>query len=180
MGADRSMWPDVVASRGCDECSWKVHDLEDDDLVRLLGGEGPAWAGVLQHASVGALHWRPAPEVWTGLEYAAHLRGVLEVFGARVVRMLEQDDPELVVWDDEAAVTAEAYDEQDAADVLAGIQAAAAAYAEVLRGVGGAAWSRTGRREDTVFTVSSISWYGLHESVHHRHDVERSLRNAPG
>ena len=78
------MWPGVVASRGCEECSWKVHDLEDGDLVRLIGGEGPAWTGVLQGASAAALRWRPAPDVWTGLEYAAHVRGVLEVFGARV------------------------------------------------------------------------------------------------
>ncbi|OWY61863.1 hypothetical protein B7486_61520 [cyanobacterium TDX16] len=179
MGADRSMWPGVVAGGRCGECGWKVHDLEDGDLVRLMGGEGPAWAGVLRGASVEVLRWRPAPEVWTGLEYAAHVRGVLEVFGARVALMLREDDPELVVWDDEAAVIEEAYDEQDPAEVLAGIQAAAAAYAEVLRGVVGSAWSRTGRREDTVFTVSSISWYGLHESVHHRHDVERALQNAP-
>jgi hypothetical protein len=173
------MWPGVVASRGCDECGWKVHDLEDDDLVRLIGGEGPAWAGVLDGAPRAALRWRPAPDVWTGLEYAAHVRGVLEVFAARVALMLSEDDPELVVWDDEAAVVAEAYDEQDPAAVLTGIEAAAAAYADVLRGVGGAAWSRTGRREDTEFSVSSISWYGLHESVHHRHDVERALQNAP-
>ena len=52
-------------------------DLEGvADLVRLIGGEGPAWTGVLQGASAAALRWRPAPDVWTGLEYAAHVRRV--------------------------------------------------------------------------------------------------------
>lgn len=173
------MWPAVVASRGCDECQWAVHDLEDADLVMLLGAEAPAWSALLVHAEPEALHWRRDPAVWTALEYACHVRGVLEVFAERVERMLAEDDPDLVVWDDEAAVLDEDYDGQDPLAVQAGLEAAAARYSQVLRNVNGEAWTRTGRREDTVFTVSSISWYGLHESVHHRHDVERLLQDAP-
>ena len=172
------MWPTVAASRQCAECGWDVAGRPDADLAGLLDAEGDAWAAVLEDAPLAGLRWRPDPETWTGLEYAAHVRGVLTVFAERVVRMLGEEDPVLVVWDDEAAVLAEAYDEQDPAEVLDGLQVAAGAYGEQLVELPGEMWSRTGRREDTVFTVSSISWYGLHESTHHRFDVERSLQQA--
>jgi hypothetical protein len=173
------MWPSVAASQECAECGWAASGLGDEGLVRLIGAEGPAWSVVLADAPLDGLRWRPDPEVWSGLEYAAHSRGVLEVFGGRVQRMLAEEHPEMPEWDDEGAITAEVYNEQDPADVRAGIEAAAAAYAEVLRGVNGEAWQRTGTRPGMVWSVSSISWYGLHESVHHRFDVERSLQHAP-
>jgi hypothetical protein len=173
------MWPAVAAARHCDECGWAVADLRDDELVRLVGAEGPAWTVLLDGAPLDALRWRSDPEVWTGLEYAAHVRGVLEVFGGRVQRMLAEDHPAMEEWDDEGAITAEAYNEQDPADVLAGLVAAAASYADTLRGVNGEAWQRTGTRPGATWTVSTITWYGLHESVHHRYDVKRSLQAAP-
>jgi hypothetical protein len=148
-----------------------------------MAEEGPGWGQLLGEAPVAALRWRAAPETWSALEYACHSRGVLEVFAARVERMLVEDDPDLVVWDDEAAVLDEAYNEQDPVVMADALQVATDGYRALLGRVdrvagASGAWARTGRREDDVFTVSSLSRYALHESMHHRFDASRSIGQA--
>lgn len=173
------MWPSVVASGSCQECGWDLSEVADQELGAWMAAQGPAWREAVHGRSRAQLRRRSDPDVWTPLEYTAHVRGVLGTFADRVERMLAEDDPPLVVWDDEAAVVDEAYDEQDPDEVLAGLVAEAERYAVVLGGVQGPAWDRTGRREQVVFTVSSITRYALHESTHHRVDVQRAL-GSPG
>ena len=42
---------------------------------------------------------RPAPQVWSPLEYACHVRDLLGVFAARVELMLTEDLPTFENWD---------------------------------------------------------------------------------
>ena len=49
---------------------------------------------------------RPAPDVWSPLEYACHVRDVHRVFAERVRLMLAEDDPLFDDWDQDAAAVA--------------------------------------------------------------------------
>ena len=49
---------------------------------------------------------RPAPQTWSPLEYACHVRDVLSLFTERVQLMLDQDAPTFANWDqDETAIS---------------------------------------------------------------------------
>lgn len=112
---------------------------------------------------------RPAPEVWSVVEYACHVRDVSRLFDQRVDLMLTQDDPLFPDWDQDAMALAERYWTQDPALVGAELAAAAETVARRFEGVGGDQWVRPGRRSNgSVFTVNSIGRYLLH----HLHDAK--------
>ena len=115
---------------------------------------------------------RPSPDVWSAVEYAAHVRDVLRLFRYRVTLMLQSDDPTFPSWDGDALAVADRYGEQAPARVATELQQAAAEYADVLDAVPDAAWARTGRRGDgAAFTVASLALYSVHDPLHHLWDV---------
>ena len=62
---------------------------------------------------------RPAPEVWSPLEYAAHTRDVVGLFHERISLLLEKDDPRFGSWDGEQVAVDSDYGAQDPAVVAA-------------------------------------------------------------
>ena len=59
-----------------------------------------AWIAELARPDV---RERPAPGVWSPIEYACHVRDVHAVFARRVARMIAEDDPQFENWDQDAA-----------------------------------------------------------------------------
>jgi hypothetical protein len=91
--------------------------------------------------------------------------------------MLAEEDPEFVLWDQDAAAEEERYDEQDPAVVVAELTAAADSLAIRLEGISSHEWPRQCRRSDGArFTVATISCYALHEANHQRSDVSTAHR----
>ena len=116
---------------------------------------------------------RPSPAVWSPAEYAAHARDVCRVFRGRLELMLAEDDPEFANWDQDATALAERYWEQPADGVARELAAEIAATAAAFDRVSGGQWRRTGRRSNgSVFTVSSLAAYFLHDVEHHLHDTD--------
>jgi len=140
-------------------------------LTRYLPGEdGPA-----------LLRTRPEPGVWSPLEYACHVRDVLRLFEERTRAMVAEPGVAFGWWDHEAAVTDDAYNDEEPADVATAIADGTSRYAETLRGLSPSDWEATGeRRGGEVFTVDSLARYGLHEAKHHQLDIGRGLRAARG
>ena len=158
-----------VLHRRCGECGLVTADVRADRLPELLMENARAWGPVLTVA--GAAH-RPAPTIWSPLEYACHVRDVHRLFEARVVAMLDTDDPVLADWDQDTAARDAGYDLQDPAVVAVELLAAAERCAGRYAAVTDEQWRRTGRRSDgSRFTVESLGRYHLHDAVHHLHDV---------
>lgn len=67
-------------------------------LEKILGG-----------ATADSLHWKPAPDRWSIGEVLAHLVEVEQVFRTRAKRMLEEKDPHLESYDQNAAYAAGKY-----------------------------------------------------------------------
>ncbi|MCR1783145.1 DinB family protein [Nocardioides carbamazepini] len=158
-----------VLRRPCSECRFDATGVERASLGTGIRDNADFWAAALADPRAAA---RPAPTVWSPLEYGCHVRDVNRVFVGRVEQMLAEEDPRFENWDqDEAAVT-ERYDEQRVADVVPDLLAAAAAAADAYDRVPDDAWDRPGRRSNgSVFTVDTLGRYHLHDLVHHRWDV---------
>jgi hypothetical protein len=115
---------------------------------------------------------RPAPAVWSPLEYGCHVRDVCALFDERLRLMLASDDPLFANWDQDETALAERYWEQDPAAVASGFAAAASAIAASFAAVEDDQWNRPSRRSNgSVFTVDSFARYFMHDLVHHAHDV---------
>lgn len=163
---DTKDWTSVI-DQGCAQCGFRPPAVEQTgDRVRAAL---PAWLDVLGRPWAAR---RPAPEVWSPLEYGCHVRDVCTVFGQRLALVLTEDDPVFANWDqDEAAVEGD-YAHQDPAVVAAELTAAAQATATAFDAVAGEQWDRPGRRGDgRTFTVRGLAVYFLHEFEHHLWDV---------
>jgi len=159
-----------VLDQPCAECGFVATDVDRTQIGPTVRDLTPRWVGVLHRPGA---QERPDATTWSALEYGAHVRDVMRIFGERLQLMLERDDPQFANWDQDAAALADRYDLQDPHVVADELAEAAAVTAARFDAVGSDAWGRTGRRSNgSVFTVETLGQYFLHDVVHHLHDVQ--------
>ena len=170
-----------VLDRACPECGVAAGEIPGAELGTRVRASVARWGEVLRRDDVAV---RPAPGVWSPLEYACHVRDVFGVFDGRLTAMLEDDLPTFANWDQDAAALAGEYDRQVPTLVAAELAAhgarladgydavAAEAQAEAEDEDGAAVWQRQGLRSNgSQFTVLTLGQYMLHDVLHHLHDV---------
>jgi hypothetical protein len=102
----------------CEQCGFDGQAYTDDALLTALGELGPRWRALLATAG-DHLRTRPAPPVWSALEYAAHSRDVTAVHGMGVEYALSVDEPHVDEIPESAmAEAATTYADADPATVL--------------------------------------------------------------
>ncbi len=166
-----------VLDRPCEACGFDPHEVAPEQLADLLHENTRGWYDVLADADYAV---RPAPHVWSRLEYACHVRDVHALFAGRVRLMLEQDDPEFENWDQDATAAEEDYGLEDPGSVATALVENAAVASATYASVRADQWQRTGRRSNgSQFTVGSLGRYHLHDVVHHLWDVSITPSPAP-
>ncbi|MGZ4446784.1 MAG: DinB family protein [Nocardioides sp.] len=175
MQPDTKDWTWVL-DRPCPECGLDAGAVAREELAARILDNAASWTRVLAgpHATL-----RTDPDVWSTLEYAAHVRDVHRVFDERVRLMVEEDVPQFANWDQDETARTDRYDLQDPAVVGPELVTAAAAVAERYAAVPDAAWERRGVRSNgSEFTVESLGRYHLHDVVHHLVDVTPTRKDA--
>ncbi|GAA1858861.1 DinB family protein [Brevibacterium marinum] len=164
---DTRDWADVLET-GCAECGF----VGDEDVAAVAGvvsASAERWDEVLARPNAGL---RSRPDRWSDVEYAAHVRDILDLFRERTQLIVSQSAPTLLNFDGDAVALESDYRNQNLAEVAVGLRAASLAYAADLAQVTEEQWERTGYRSDgREFTVTSLTRYGLHELQHHLQDV---------
>ena len=160
-----------VLQRPCPECGLEAAAVPPEQVPDRLRDNAAAWVRVL----AGPVRERPAPDVWSPLEYACHVRDVLRLYDERLGLMLEQDDPLYANWDQDEAAVQGRYGEQDPSVVAGELARAVEVVAGRFEALAPEQWSRRGRRSDGAsFTVTTFAQYFLHDVVHHLDDVRRA------
>jgi hypothetical protein len=164
---DTKDWTHVITG-GCSACGF-VPPSDPRRTGERLCASLSRWQEALRRPDATV---RPAPEVWSPVEYAAHVRDVCRVFRGRLELMLAEDDPEFENWDQDQTALAERYWEQQPAEVTRQLGEEVGAMAAAFDQVSGDQWERSGRRSNgSVFTVATLATYLLHDVEHHLHDV---------
>ncbi|WP_425955801.1 DinB family protein [Xylanimonas sp. McL0601] len=165
---DTKDWTWVLA-RPCPECGFDASASDPLAVGEAVREVLPRWSAALARDDVQV---RPAPEVWSPLEYGAHVRDVFRVFDGRLASMVDADNPLFANWDQDATAVTDDYAHQDPAVVADELAAAGAAVAARFDAVRPEQLERPGRRSNgSVFTVRTLGQYFLHDVVHHLHDV---------
>ncbi len=172
----------------CEECGFDYDALDPVDapaalralprryrapLTRFLPGEEPS----------DLVRRRPAPTVWSALEYACHVRDVLGVQRMRLARILDEDHPTLERQGMWAWAERDRYNESDPSVVTDELAAAAESLAAAVEAVPAERWERTalyGYPEPTERTARWLVAHSAHEGHHHLLDIGRALRSARG
>jgi hypothetical protein len=158
----------------CDECGFSYATVSAEDLPRRLRAAGPRFAAAL--ALIPDPRRRPAPAVWSPLEYTCHVRDVLRVQGQRLALALQFDNPEFVPMGREERVTLDAYNQQDPTIVLRELAEAASDLARAFGTLTPSQWNRTGIYNWPTVESRTILWLGrhtVHELEHHLMDLTR-------
>jgi hypothetical protein len=161
----------------CDECGF---DYDEPDLAGVLAGLrreaaefGPLLAGAGDRAGR-----RPAPEVWSALEYSCHVRDVLLIQRLRIAQTLAEELPAYVPMNREQRVVDERYDRQDPSAVTADLLARAGEFVTAGSELDADGLRRAGIYNYPTPTERPLSWllhHTAHEVRHHLYDVRRVL-----
>lgn len=159
-----------VLDRRCEECGFEAGTVPREQLGERFFVAAEEWVQILRESP--AVEARPAPTTWSPLEYGAHVRDVLGLTVQRVELMLTTAPAVFANWDQDETALVERYGEQDPEDVAVDLEAQAQRLVGLVGEIEAGAWGRTGTRSNgSVFTVTTLLQYVLHDVVHHLWDV---------
>ena len=159
-----------VLNETCPECGYEAWSMTVDRFAPIVRDNATVWERLLADADA---RERPRPDVWSPLEYGAHVRDVHRVFAERVRLMLAEDEPRFPNWDQDQTAREARYDLADPVAVAGELLEAATVVADLYDDVPPDAWGRRGLRSNgSEFSVETLGRYHLHDIVHHRWDVD--------
>ena len=167
----------------CGECGFSDESLGPVEVVAALRTFGRRYTAPLTRFLPGEdgdalLRQRPAPGVWSALEYAAHVRDVFAWYDERVRRSLTEDQPSVSGPDQDAAAEAGRYNELNPETVVAELAANAQKLADTFESLPAEAWDRVHLRRGQPRTVLFSARRAVHEGNHHLLDIGRGLRTV--
>ncbi len=157
----------------CPQCGFS-YNMDRAEVLPWLRSDTNAFVETFARFDDTAARHRPAPDVWSALEYACHVRDVLRVQRERIVQAQRQHEPAFAPMRRDERVVEDRYNEQDPAHVAAEITDAGNALAELLESLDGAGWSRTGVYNFPTPQLRTVEWIAIHtvhELLHHRVDI---------
>jgi hypothetical protein len=158
-----------VTERPCTDCGFDPTGVTPGQVGSAVRETIPRWQSVLGRPQVAE---RSNESIWSGLEYAAHVRDVCKVFEDRLALMLSRNNPNFADWNQDAAAIENDYGRQDPGKVSQELEHAALSVSAAFDAVVVDQWERQGVRSNgSIFTVTSLGAYFLHDVLHHLHDV---------
>ena len=124
-----------VLEEPCAACGFDAAEVDPTQTGTLLRANAQAWADVLDRPD-DQLRSRPAPQVWSPLEYSCHVRDVYVLFGARLALMRREDGPQFENWNQDVTAIEQRYDLADPAEVRAALLDAGSALADAFENLG--------------------------------------------
>lgn len=169
----------------CDECGYSDESLSAAEAIAAIRTFGKRYRAPLTRFLPGedadrVLRTRPAPGVWSPLEYAAHVRDVFAWYDERIRRSLVEDRPSFDGLDHEEVAVAERYNEQDPTAVADALAANADRLADTLHAVPDDGWDRVHLRRGQERSVLLVARRAVHEGNDHLLDIGRGLRANRG
>jgi DinB superfamily len=162
----------------CEECGFNYDTGELQGTVTLLIKQAAECAMALTKAAASAdpdvVRLRPEPEVWSAIEYACHVRDVLEVQRQRIAQCLAEDRPVYAPMDRTGRVKELKYEDQDPIEVAAALMRFAREFGTAARVLTPPQLGRLGLYNYPVRAPRTLGWlirHTAHEIQHHRHDI---------
>ena len=169
----------VPGGQACDICSFVYEEVPVGHVAGILRDLCSQLADLLTDArALAVLRNRPAPDVWSCIEYGCHVRDVLLIQRDRVILALVEDCPSFprMYRDERADLTG--YGEESVDDLVAELKMAANLIAKVFDRLSEAQTTRPCVYNFPEPSLRDVAWLGrhtVHESKHHLGDVHSVL-----
>jgi hypothetical protein len=166
----------------CEQCGFNYDTGDLQGTVTLLIRQAADCSMALTKAAAGpdpdVVRLRPEPDVWSAIEYACHVRDVLEVQRQRIAQCLAEDRPVYAPMDRTRRVKQFKYEEQDPMEVAAALMRFAREFGAAARVLTPPQLGRLGLYNYPVRAPRTLGWiirHTAHEIQHHRHDLTTIL-----
>ncbi|HEX2041041.1 MAG TPA: DinB family protein [Acidimicrobiales bacterium] len=182
----------TVAGWVCPECGLDYNTIKPLDAIAAIRSFPRRYRAALStfgrdEDPDSVLRRRPAPDVWSALEYAAHVADVIDDIAPAVRRITIEERPSFPPsWDPDERAVAGAYgerppyNERSLPEVISDLETACADLAATLDTVEADGWTRSGRFDYGERSILDLARNAVHEGSHHLRDIERVLRQVRG
>ncbi len=150
-------------------------ELSVEEAISLIEQLPRRYRSALGRVPEGGLRRRPAPDVWSPIEYLCHVRDVYISHLIRLYRARTEDDPALEPMFNELRARRLRYAEREAAATLDELDAAIAGLLEEVSRFRSGDWSRPVHRLPAERrTALWLLRNAAHEGIHHLGDLAPS------
>jgi len=161
----------------CEECSFDW-DLAIDEVLGTLRSFPHAYRSRLDRfrdaPDTGVIRRRPSPEIWSALEYAVHVRDVIDFYAGRIDHVLNETRPQMTGAEFSSMPERCEYLKQDPALILDEIDRQSVQVEDLLRSLTSDQWERVGIGTDGgERTVLELARRLAHDGQHHLLDLDR-------
>jgi hypothetical protein len=158
----------------CEACRFDAAQYDESDALGTLRAVPPMWHQLVDGVDAAALVTRPAPEVWSAREYAAHSADVAEAMGRLLHGITAVDD--LTIHEPPAIRDPDPDEDLEAAQRrLAGNLSRLLRRARALGADAEPGWARTATIDGTPYDAGWVLRHAVHDLTHHLSDVGRGL-----
>lgn len=167
---DTKDWTKVLDSV-CKECRQDVRALNPTQIALFIRESVGRFESALEREDHAV---RPSPEVWSTLEYCAHVGEMYSVMHQRLNLITAQDSPTFANWDQDEAAISKNYALMSPVFVAGSLKDSAEKFAASLEALDDAQIPRRGYRSNgAIFTAATLAQYAWHDAVHHlTHDLQ--------
>ncbi|MBO0731988.1 MAG: DinB family protein [Acidimicrobiaceae bacterium] len=168
----------------CEQCGFVYESLPPGDIgttIRSLAHQ--MGAELVNPGAAHAVGTRPAPDVWSALEYACHVRDVLLVQRERVLLAQVEEVPSFARMYRDERVSLAGYADERPEDVAGHLTVAAALVSRVFAGLTAEQLARRCIYNFPAPMEQDVAWLGrhtAHEASHHLGDVRSVLARLDG
>jgi hypothetical protein len=164
----------------CPECGLDYDTVSPPDAEIALRSfprrYGEQLGAVLERDDGEALvRTRPDAQTWSAVEYTAHVADLMGEFALTFAAMVQETNPELDFWDQDARATEQHYNDWSVEDLKARLHQGCDAAADAVAKTKPADWDRTARFSWGERDLLTMIRNAVHEGSHHLRDVEKVL-----
>lgn len=163
----------------CDQCGFVYGSVGAADIPDAMRALSSRYRDVLLQSDVaGLVRMRPAPDVWSAIEYAGHVRDVWLVQRDRAVLALVEDTPSYPRMFRDERTDLLGYQGEDVAEVAGEVVMAANLMAKLFEGLDPGQLARPCIYNYPEPSERDVAWLGhhtLHEATHHLGDLRAVL-----
>jgi hypothetical protein len=169
----------------CPECGLDYDTISPRDAVLAARTFPRRYRSLLTHLDPdedpdSVIRRRPAPDVWSALEYTAHVADILDWLASSIRRIEVEDQPRLYEFDPDEKAEEEEYNDLPLVEALGRLETACADLSNTIEFMDPAAWTRTGRYEWGEREAIDLARNAVHEGSHHLRDIQRVLTQVRG
>jgi hypothetical protein len=170
----------MAISWKCPECGLDYDEITDRDAVLQVRTFPYRYKKLLTAIEPGEdmeviLRERPAPDVWSAIEYAAHVAQTLDLMAPTIRQIVNEDKPHLYEFDPDKQAEEQSYNDWAFTDVLGELESACADLSSAIEYVDPVDWSRTGTFSYGEREAIDVARNAVHEGNHPLLDVARRL-----